>query len=247
MIHKLSGEVIHGQQRGRTLWFPTINIAVDQKQYTIESATYRVNVLVWDRLYKWAGTYQPSKWVFETHLLDFSGDLYGQQVTIFVVQQLRSNQQFASLDALRDQIRRDVQTVRDQKLTVMTFGTFDCFHPWHISYLTQGRCYGDRLITIVARDDTVEKVKKKRPVDDQDMRVQHVVDARVDCHIVELGHESDYMYRLKAYRPDVIALGYDQQSFVHLLEDFVRRYEMQTMIVRCESHQPEKYKSSLMG
>jgi len=43
--------------------------------------------------------------------------------------------------------------------TVMTFGTFDIVHPGHIHFLQQAKTYGDRLITIVARDMNVQKFK----------------------------------------------------------------------------------------
>jgi cytidyltransferase-like protein len=46
-----------------------------------------------------------------------------------------------------------------KKKVVMTFGTFDVFHPGHRFYLTEARKLGNRLIVIVALDSTVEKIK----------------------------------------------------------------------------------------
>jgi FAD synthetase len=46
-----------------------------------------------------------------------------------------------------------------KKKVVMTFGTFDVFHPGHRFYLTEARKLGGRLIVIVALDSTVEKIK----------------------------------------------------------------------------------------
>jgi riboflavin kinase/FMN adenylyltransferase len=45
----------------------------------------------------------------EAHLLDYQGDLYGQELEIEFVEKLRDEQKFASLDALREQIARDIQ------------------------------------------------------------------------------------------------------------------------------------------
>ncbi len=46
-----------------------------------------------------------------------------------------------------------------ERITVMTFGTFDMFHPGHEYYLSEARKLGDTLITIVARDVTVTRIK----------------------------------------------------------------------------------------
>lgn len=46
-----------------------------------------------------------------------------------------------------------------KKKVVMTFGTFDVFHPGHRFYLSEARKLGNRLLVIVALDSTVEKIK----------------------------------------------------------------------------------------
>jgi FAD synthetase len=46
-----------------------------------------------------------------------------------------------------------------KKRVVMTFGTFDLLHPGHLHYLSEAKKLGDYLITIVARDATVERLK----------------------------------------------------------------------------------------
>jgi len=46
-----------------------------------------------------------------------------------------------------------------KKKVVMTFGTFDMFHPGHRYYLSEARKYGDILIVVVALDATVERLK----------------------------------------------------------------------------------------
>ena len=62
-------------------------------------------------------------------------------------------------------------------MKVITFGTFDLLHPGHEYYLRQARSYGDVLMTIVARDETVEKLKHKKPSHTQEQRVQALIDS----------------------------------------------------------------------
>ena len=49
----------------------------------------------------------------EAHLLDFAGELYGRELELEIGSKLRNEQKFASPSALRDQIQRDIQAVRD--------------------------------------------------------------------------------------------------------------------------------------
>ena len=57
-------------------------------------------------------------------------------------------------------------------IKIMVFGTFDIFHEGHKNFLKQAREYGDYLIVVVARDETVEKVKKRLPQNDENSRLE---------------------------------------------------------------------------
>lgn len=57
---------------------------------------------------------------------------------------------------------------------VMAFGTFDLFHPGHVFYLSEAERYGDDLIVVIARDNRVEKLKGRRPKDDEQTRQKNV-------------------------------------------------------------------------
>jgi glycerol-3-phosphate cytidylyltransferase-like family protein len=63
------------------------------------------------------------------------------------------------LETLKQQLERDRIRANDHPHVVMTFGTFDYFHPGHKAYLKEAKQYGDYLITIVARDETVKHIK----------------------------------------------------------------------------------------
>ena len=116
--HSLSGTVVVGDQRGRTLGFPTANIDVFPG-------------LLWpgDGIYAtWAhfdGKRHPSatsigvrptfgltQRLVEVYVIDFSGDLYGQHMTVEFVEKVRNQETFADIDVLIDRIGQDVADSR---------------------------------------------------------------------------------------------------------------------------------------
>lgn len=129
--------------------------------------------------------------------------------------------------------------------TVMTFGTFDIVHPWHIFFLQQAKNYGDRLITIVARDVNVLKFKWKLPMYQEAKRLQDIKDLGIG-DIVVLGHEEDYFEAIQTYMPDIIALGYDQIHLIYELSTFLYTHQYKTEVITIDSFQAEQYKSSLI-
>lgn len=91
----------------------------------------------------------------------------------------------------------------------MVFGAFDGFHPGHLDYFKQARAYGDVLVVSVGTDKNVERIKGKRPLFNQDERLELVSSCRlVDEAIV--GAETDFYQHIKSVQPSVICLGYDQ-------------------------------------
>jgi len=115
--YTLPGKVVAGAGRGRTLGFPTANIAPERPVLvapgvyacTTEVAGQRqravVNVGV-------RPTFGEDTLAVEAYLLDFSGDLYGQTLRLVFVSRVREERRFPSVDALRAQIAADVETAR---------------------------------------------------------------------------------------------------------------------------------------
>ena len=111
--YSVSGKVTEGKKLGRTLGFPTANLATGEAQLPPDGV-WAVRVLLPD------GRDLPGvanlglrptvggdrRWL-EVHLLDFSGDLYGQELEIRFQKHLRPEIKFPSIDALRLQIRQD--------------------------------------------------------------------------------------------------------------------------------------------
>ncbi len=128
-------------------------------------------------------------------------------------------------------------------MRVLIFGTFDVIHPGHIQMIRQARGYGDRIACIVARDSTVEKIKGKKPQNNEETRVENLKKLGL-LDMVMLGHIEDPYNVLEAIKPDVICLGYDQISFTEKLQDELLKRNIDAKIVRLSSYKDNKYKSS---
>jgi riboflavin kinase/FMN adenylyltransferase len=112
--YSLSGVVVHGEGRGRILGFATANVAISQADKLLpREGIYAVQAAC--RSHMGPGllhlgprpTFRGSPPSIELHLLDFDGDLYGQQVRVELLTRLRDVQPFGSAAELVDQMRRD--------------------------------------------------------------------------------------------------------------------------------------------
>jgi len=114
---EIEGTVELGDQRGRTIGFPTANVALGE-HIRPRFGVYAVRALVDG---KWRGavanlgrrpTFGKLQENFEVHLFDFSGDLYGQTLRVALVDFIRPEMKFAGLDQLKAQIAADGQAAR---------------------------------------------------------------------------------------------------------------------------------------
>jgi riboflavin kinase / FMN adenylyltransferase len=112
--YSLTGEVVIGQQIGRSIGFPTANIQVkDDYKLLPKNGVYAVTIQVDDQQYKGMlnlgnrPTVAGEQKTIEVHLFDFSGDLYQKTVTVNFIQFLREEIKFADLEALKAQLKRD--------------------------------------------------------------------------------------------------------------------------------------------
>ena len=116
----ISGSVTSGAGRGRTLGFPTANIAFDRTllvprgvylgRLTVEGRPRLAVVNVGVR-----PTFGETTLAVEAHVLDFSGDLYGHPVRLEFLDRLRDEMRFGSVDELRAQIGRDIAAAREMR------------------------------------------------------------------------------------------------------------------------------------
>ncbi|MBQ8695667.1 MAG: riboflavin biosynthesis protein RibF [Bacteroidaceae bacterium] len=118
--YRFSGTVIKGAGIGRGLGFPTANIQPDEVMKLLPSnGVYEVDALLDGERIKGVMNIGTNPTVrdcmlrsIEVHLLDFSGDIYGTEITVEPVRRLRGEVKFGSIDALKLQIGVDVARVR---------------------------------------------------------------------------------------------------------------------------------------
>jgi riboflavin kinase/FMN adenylyltransferase len=116
--YSITGNVVIGEQRGRTLGFPTANLAeietlipgsgVYQGRVTLNNKTLMAAIHLGENL-----TFQGQTKKVEVHIIEFSGDLYGQQLTVDFLQKIRDIRKFSGKEELLQQIRLDIQSIVD--------------------------------------------------------------------------------------------------------------------------------------
>jgi riboflavin kinase/FMN adenylyltransferase len=116
----IAGRVVHGDKVGRTLGFPTANIAIKRKRLPLHGVFAVTVTGIDDQARPGAASLgvRPTlanglKPVLEVHLLDFDRSIYGAHVTVNFLHKLRNEERYESLDALKAQIARDVISVRN--------------------------------------------------------------------------------------------------------------------------------------
>lgn len=116
----LRGPVVKGDQRGRELGFPTANIAIGLDRALPAFGIYVTRAHVREGTYESATNIgirptfdvEPTPTV-ETFIMDFDGDIYGEEMTIELLERLRGEEKFASAEELIAQVHRDVETARE--------------------------------------------------------------------------------------------------------------------------------------
>ena len=130
------------------------------------------------------------------------------------------------------------------KKIVLAGGVFDIIHPGHIHTLNAAKALADVLVVAIATDKTAQKMKKRQPLHNQELRRELVSClSMVDKAIV--GHEDDIFETVRAIKPDIIVLGYDQIHQEQFISDGCKRINLDVKIVRLESTVPELSSSEI--
>lgn len=116
--YQLRGEVTSGRDRGgRKLGFPTANIQI-QDELCPKTGVYAVVAETAEKSHKavanigYSPTFDDYIFTVEIHLLDFSGDLYGQRIQVNFIERIRDEKRFNSIEELSEQIGKDIDSAR---------------------------------------------------------------------------------------------------------------------------------------
>ncbi len=115
----LIGQVERGRRIGRTIGFPTANIAYPVEKFPLKKGVYETRVCVDGRVYKGITnfgarpTFADSEVWTETYLDGFAGDLYGREIKIEFIRYLRDIVKFDGADGLKEQLTEDIRRVRE--------------------------------------------------------------------------------------------------------------------------------------
>lgn len=116
--YRIVGTVVAGAKRGRTIGFPTANLGSVQTLLPNEGV-YAVRAMANGTTYPAAANIGPNPTFgehsrkIEIHLLDFTGDLYGQSLAVEFVARIRDTQPFAGVRELVEQLQRDIAAIRE--------------------------------------------------------------------------------------------------------------------------------------
>jgi riboflavin kinase/FMN adenylyltransferase len=114
----LRGPVIKGAERGKGLGFPTANMAFGQDRALPAFGVYVTRAYLREGIFPAVTniglrpTFHEDKPTVETFILDFQGEVYGQELRIELLHRLRGEVRFPSPEALREQIEKDVAATR---------------------------------------------------------------------------------------------------------------------------------------
>ena len=132
----------------------------------------------------------------------------------------------------------------EKKKIVLAGGVFDIIHPGHIHTLNAAKALGDVLVVAIATDKTAQKMKKRPPLHNQELRRELVSYlSMVDRAVI--GHEDDIFETVKGIKPNIIVLGYDQVHQEKFIDDGCKRINLNVEIVRLQSPVPELSSSEI--
>lgn len=119
--YSITGIVSHGDGRGKTIGFPTANIAVPQLRLLPKTGVYACRIKIDDNTFPAVANIgvrptfnlQDATPHLEVHILDYNKDLYGQMVSVEFIKFLRGEIKFSSVDDLVEQIHKDIDLARE--------------------------------------------------------------------------------------------------------------------------------------
>lgn len=135
----------------------------------------------------------------------------------------------------------------ENKTVVIASGVFDLLHLGHVKFLEEAKKTGGEnaeLIVVIARDNTVEKMKGRKPIMSEDQRRALVESLKV-VDIAVLGFENlDIGEVITKIKPDIIALGYDQQEMIRNVTEYIGKKKLSAKVVKIGKFEEDALDSS---
>ena len=141
-------------------------------------------------------------------------------------------------DLIQDDRKNLTELGRTSLKVVLAGGVFDIIHPGHIHTLNSAKQLGDVLVVVVATENTAQKMKKRKPLHNQEQR-RDLVKSLSMVDLCVIGHEGDIFKTVEQIKPEIVALGYDQIHQEKFITDGCRKLNLNVKVARLQSPIPE--------
>ena len=115
--YSVSGKIIHGEKRGSQLGFPTANIklALNILLNGVYAVTTYINNIKYNGVANIGNkpTFDGDKYLFEAHIFDFNGDLYGVRLEFSIISKIRGTKKFNGIEELKENIKKDINKAKE--------------------------------------------------------------------------------------------------------------------------------------
>lgn len=126
---------------------------------------------------------------------------------------------------------------------VVATGVFGILHPGHLLFLKEAKKLGDKLIVIIARDKNVKKRSEKIFIIPEKQRLQIVKAVRYVDEAI-LGDKEDIFKPIENIKPDIIALGKNQEINENFLREELKKRNLKAKVMRIKKFFPGKLNST---
>jgi len=126
-------------------------------------------------------------------------------------------------------------------IKTIVFGSFDPLHKGHLDFFRQAKTFGNYLVVVVARDETIRRLKGHEPRFSEGERLKAVKNESIVDKAI-LGDKKDYGRVLKREKPEAVCIGYDQE-IPPGLKNLLKRYKIHTLA----PYKSDLYKSSIIS
>ncbi|MCL5930405.1 MAG: FAD synthase [Candidatus Thermoplasmatota archaeon] len=124
-------------------------------------------------------------------------------------------------------------------IRVLATGVFDILHPGHVHFLTEAKRLGDELVVVVARDSVAQRMKRL-PFIPENIRVT-MVGALKPVDRAILGVEGNIYDILTVVKPDIVALGYDQEFDANEIVEEGKKRGLELKVARISKYSDSEF------